>query len=130
MQKFVAFLTRVSIHISLMLMACFATDASTTNDCYVEKIRTCKLFANEILPSGTNAPDPKDSEDLWQAIDSSRGRPRADRIQAVDEFVRIHTNSAWASSLKANLAVQFREEGRYSRALAYWRSAWEAVKGY
>src|SRR5881296_1205030 len=57
----------------------------------VQRITEAPVFANPIVYIGHQAPDPKESEDLWAAIDIMFRNGPGVGIPALELFIETHT---------------------------------------
>src|SRR5205807_6059759 len=70
----------------------------------------------------------EDSNALLDALKRATPADAQAALLALEQYLERHTNSAWAPSLRANLAICYRSSGRYTRALNEWENAWNTVK--
>src|SRR6266571_2331374 len=92
------------------------------------RITQAPVFTHPIVYVGDQLPDPSESQDLWNAIDVMRQNGPGVGISALELFVETYTNSVWTPSLRNNLGLYYRNQGRYSLALTHWATVWETMK--
>jgi hypothetical protein len=65
----------------------------------------------------------------WNDAASIRRGDR-DEVEAIEDFVRVHPQSAWKPALQVNLGAIYRRTGHFSKALETWQAAWDDSKGF
>lgn len=96
---------------------------------YTDQVAAKPVFLSPIEWLGTRAPSENESQVLLQAISSFEGvgGPKTG-MTALEGFLGTYPDSAWAPSLRVNMAEYYRTSGRYTLALAHWEKAWLATK--
>ncbi|HTI68674.1 MAG TPA: hypothetical protein VMF06_01815, partial [Candidatus Limnocylindria bacterium] len=105
----------------VLTLACAICHAEGQTD---PRINHPEIFREPLYWVGDTPPTDEDTAALIKAFE---GIPSTcfDRLET---FVVTHPDSAWTPSVDANLAVVYRGESRYTRALEHWEEAWAATK--
>lgn len=108
----------------------FSADGSSVAPAeLIGKIRWTAVFSEHVVPVGKRPPNTAESEALYQIVqDVFRSKGAPNKWDALEAFVKANESSPWTPSIRAGLALNYREQGRYSRALEHWEKAWEATQ--
>jgi RHS repeat-associated protein len=87
---------------------------------------TARCFEEPLAPLAGD-PLPGENADLAQALTVFRHSPQ--NLSPLTEFLNQHPDSRWNASLLANLGLLYRNQGRWSKALATFEDAWALGKG-
>ncbi|MCB1124115.1 MAG: hypothetical protein KJT03_21370, partial [Verrucomicrobiae bacterium] len=112
----------------------FSKTGSATIESSTESIQTSRLFQEALRPLGT----PTDAENaaLARALNSiQEARTQVSpsdyatvELSGLERFLQAYPRSAWRIALYTNLGIESYQRGRFSRALRYWRAAWDGGK--
>lgn len=87
-------------------------------------IEHAHVFKNPMLWCAEGEPETREMSELWQVVvDIDAGR--VDLPGGFERFMAAHPGSGWQPSVIAGLAGYYRQTGRYSKALEYWKKCWE-----
>src|SRR5260221_14409988 len=103
-----------------MLVSALHLGAETTS--YTAQVRSKPVFLDPLEWVGQE-PVEADSAALLGAIGVLETNGVKAGFGALETFLKEHPQSAWAPSLRINLADYYRSHGRYSLALAHWEAA-------
>jgi len=87
---------------------------------------TSRCFEEPLAPLSGD-PLPGENADLARALTTYRHDPQ--NLSPLTEFLDQHPDSRWKASLLANLGLLYRNQGRWSKALATFEDAWALGKG-
>jgi len=96
--------------------ACFAHPTTAS-------IRQLRLFAERLAPIGE--PSAAQNQRLVDMLQAFRAQKD---IRQLEAFIASEPDSPWVGSLALNLGIIQRREGRFSKALASWRLAWDKLR--
>ncbi len=87
---------------------------------------TSRCFEEPLAPQSGDA-QPDENADLARALTAYRHNRQ--NLSPLTEFIDQHPDSRWKASLLANLGLLYRNQGRWSKALAAFEDAWILSKG-
>jgi hypothetical protein len=96
----------------------------------IDRLAAGRYFPERLLWVGQTAPTEAESQLLESLLVNCRGRGAYEAVATLEEFLTALPDSAWAASLRCNLAYYYRVRGRYTLALAHWQAAWEATRHF
>lgn len=89
-----------------------------------QEITAARLFPVPLRPIGS-MPEASENRELVRAVRVHVARTVRDDASAFEQFLTAHPRSAWAPALRYHLGSFYYDFGRFSRALALWKAAWE-----
>src|SRR5919106_2507678 len=90
---------------------------AATFDTYADAISGTPFFPLRMLWVGELPPDESESQSLWQILENWRASGHRAGLADLEMFLAAYTNSPWAPSLHANLALHYGSRGQTSVAL-------------
>ena len=93
----------------------------------VAEIFGAQLFPQPLVPVG--APTVAENQALAAALTAYISRTNTADQSLLLQFLDHYPHSAWRPALLLNLGTFWREEGRFSKAIEAWTTAWNASKG-
>jgi len=84
-------------------------------------------FREALKPISASSPE-AERRDLAAAVRAWLGRTNPDDFSTLEGFLEKYPNSAWAPSVRLNLASYYFDAGRYSLAMTGWKLAWTQTK--
>lgn len=88
-----------------------------------KELRQVRVLADALVPTGETTAS--ENQALASALLAFQKKKSADDWKALGQFVQNNPASAWNLSLELNLGIQAYESGYFSKALAFWESAWK-----
>jgi hypothetical protein len=95
-----------------------------------DRLAAGRYFPERLLWVGQTAPTEAESQLLEGLLNECKGRGTYEAVGELEEFLATLPDSAWAASLRCNLAYYYRVRGRYTLALQHWQAAWEATRHF
>ena len=117
-----------------IVLVCFAATAGwqmqSASSAGIERIKGAKIFIQPLVYIGDVEPTQQESEDLWSAAEKAKREGFHTGYRHFEEFIAGNPSSTWVPSLRANLALAYRDTGRYTRALDHWETAWNSTRHF
>jgi RHS repeat-associated protein len=95
----------------------------TLNEQLQQQVRSRGVMGRELLPLGE--PNERETLALLIAITDTN---RTDYLNGFEDYARTRQDSAWTPAVRVALAEWYRQNGRYTPALAHWESVWEQTR--
>jgi RHS repeat-associated protein len=102
-------------------------NAAVSDPDLAARISGTPVLYQQLMWVGSTAPGKAENQALLTVVTNMTAHGVAQGLPAMEWFLASHPNSPWVPSLHANLARYYREHGRYTLALRYWESAWDAT---
>jgi len=119
---------RILTLVTVLTVSRVQPSCAATPDSNAQQVSRAPLFADPLVWVGAQAPSEAESIELLDDIEIFKDKGIVDGFSALEQFIASHPQSPWTPALQVHLAERYRNEGRYTSALAYWKSAWDATK--
>jgi RHS repeat-associated protein len=116
----------VALQFTLALAASAA--ATVPDKDLADRISGVPAFYQQLLWVGSIPPNDDENKALWNAVTNLTAYGATRGLPGLEGFLVNHPDSSWAPSLRANLALYYREHGRYTLALGYWEQTWNTTR--
>lgn len=89
-----------------------------------QELSAAPVFDEALIPVGN--PTPEENKDLAEALTAYQHSGGTD-LSGLEIFLQQHPNSAWKPALLLNMALAWRNEGRFSQAISAFDTVWTLI---